>query len=127
MADLKEYLNAINHTKENLMEDSFNERKYPAWVVNRALYAHSDMIFLVNEMNINNHLDSKLQFDFLLNSSRPRKRFAPWLKTSKIDNLDLVKEYFGYSDQKAQEALIILSDEDLEYIRSKMNKGGNAR
>ena len=127
MADLKEYLNAINHTKENLMEDSFNERKYPAWVVNRALYAHSDMIFLVNEMNINNHLDSKLQFDFLLNSSRPRKRFAPWLKTSKIDNLDLVKEYFGYSDQKAQEALIILSDEELEYIRSKMNKGGNAR
>ena len=127
MPDLKEYLNAINHTKENLMEDSFNERKYPAWVVNRALYAHSDMIFLVNEMNINNHLDSKLQFDFLLNSSRPRKRFAPWLKTSKIDNLDLVKEYFGYSDQKAQEALTILSDEDLEYIRSKMNKGGNAR
>ena len=127
MADLKEYLNAINHTKENLMEDSFNERKYPAWVVNRALYAHSDMIFLVNEMNINNHLDSKLQFDFLLKSSRPRKRFAPWLKTSKIDNLDLVKEYFGYSDQKAQEALTILSDEDLEYIRSKMNKGGNAR
>ena len=127
MADLKEYLNAINHTKENLMEDSFNERKYPAWVVNRALYAHSDMIFLVNEMNINNHLDSKLQFDFLLNSSRPRKRFAPWLKTSKIDNLDLVKEYFGYSEQKAKEALTILSDEDLEYIRSKMNKGGNAR
>ena len=127
MADLKEYLNAINPTKENLIEDSFKERKYPAWVVNRALYAHSDMIFLVNEMNINNHLDSKLQFDFLLNSSRPRKRFAPWLKTSKIDNLDLVKEYFGYSDQKAQEALTILSDEDLEYIRSKMNKGGNAR
>ena len=127
MADLKEYLNAINHTKENLMEDSFNERKYPVWVVNRALYAHSDMIFLVNEMNINNHLDSKLQFDFLLNSSRPRKRFAPWLKTSKVDNLDLVKEYFGYSDQKAQDALIILTDEDLEHIRTKLNKGGNAR
>ena len=109
------------------MEDPFIERKYPAWVVNHALYSHSDMIFLVNEMNINNHLDNKLQFDFLLNSCRPRKRFAPWLKTSKIDNLDLVKEYFGYSDQKAQEALTILSDEDLEHIRSKMNKGGNAR
>ena len=127
MPELKEYLNAINHTKENLMEDSFYEKKYPAWVVNRALYAHSDTILLVNEMNVNNHLESKLQFDFLLNSIRPRKRFAPWLKTSKIDNLDLVKEYFGYSEQKAQEALTILSDEDLEYIRSKMNKGGNAR
>ena len=127
MPDLKEYLNAINHTKENLMEDPYYEKKYPAWVVNRALYAHSDMIFLVNEMNINNHLDNKLQFDFLLNSSRPRKRFAPWLKTSKVKNLDLVKEYFGYSDQKAQEALTILTDEDLEHIRSKLNKGGNAR
>ena len=127
MAELKEYLNAINHTKENLMQDSFSERKYPAWVVNRALYAHPDTILLVNEMNVNNHLESKLQFDFLLNSIRPRKRFAPWLKTSKIDNLDLVKEYFGYSEQKAKEALTILTDEDLEHIRSKMNKGGNAR
>ncbi len=125
MPQLKEYLNAINHTKENLMEDSFNERKYPAWVVNRALYAHPDTILLVNEMNVNNHLESKLQFDFLLNSIRPRKRFAPWLKTSKIDNLDLVKEYFGYSDQKAKEALTLLTDDDLELIRSKLNKGGN--
>ena len=125
MPDLKEYLNAINHTKENLMEDSFSERKYPAWVVNRALYAHPDTILLVNEMNVNNHLESKLQFDFLLNSIRPRKRFAPWLKTSKIDNLDLVKEYFGYSDQKAKDALTLLTDDDLELIRSKLNKGGN--
>ena len=125
MPQLKEYLNAINHTKENLMQDSFSERKYPAWVVNRALYAHPDTILLVNEMNVNNHLESKLQFDFLLNSIRPRKRFAPWLKTSKIDNLDLVKEYFGYSDQKAKDALTLLTDDDLELIRSKLNKGGN--
>ena len=123
--ELKEYLNAINHTKENIMQDSFSERKYPAWVVNRALYAHPDTILLVNEMNVNNHLESKLQFDFLLNSIRPRKRFAPWLKTSKIDNLDLVKEYFGYSDQKAKDALTLLTDDDLELIRSKLNKGGN--
>jgi len=108
-------------------EDPLSEKEYPAWVVNHALYSHSDMIFLVNEMNVNNHLDNKLQFDFLLNSSRPRKRFAPWLKTSKVNNLDLVKEYFGYSDQKAQEALTILTDEDLEHIRTKLNKGGNAR
>ena len=66
MAELKEYLNAINYTKENLMdEDPYYEKKYPAWVVNRALYSHSDMIFLVNEMNLNSHLESKLQFDFL--------------------------------------------------------------
>ena len=125
MPELKEYLNAINHTKENLMEDSFSERKYPAWVVNRALYAHSDTILLVNEMNVNNHLDNKLQFDFLLNSIRPRKRYAPWLKTSKINYLVLVNEYFGYSDQKAKDALTLLTDDDIEYIRSKLNKGGN--
>ena len=71
MAELKEYLNAINYTKENIMdEDPYYEKKYPAWVVNRALYSHSDMIFLVNEMNLNSHLESKLQFDFLLNTCR---------------------------------------------------------
>ena len=127
MPQLKEYLNAINQTKENLMEDSFYEKKYPAWVVNRALYAHSDTILLVNEMNVNNHLDAKLQFDFLLNSIRPRKRYAPWLKTSKIKNLDLVKEYFGYSDQKAKDALELLTDDDLDHIRSKLNRGGIER
>ena len=125
MSELKEYLNAINYTKENLMdEDPYYEKKYPAWVVNRALYSHSDMIFLVNEMNLNSHLESKLQFDFLLNTCRSRKRFAPWLKSSKIHNLDLVKEYFGYSDQKAKDALSVLTDEDIDYIRSKLNKGG---
>ena len=125
MPQLKEYLNAINYTKENLMEDSFYEKKYPAWVVNRALYAHPDTILLVNEMNINNHLDSKLQFDFLLNSTISRKRYEPLLKSSKIKNLDLVKEYYGYSDQKAKDALTLLTDDDIEYIRSKLNKGGN--
>ena len=127
MPELKEYLNAINHTKEDLMEDSFYEKKYPAWVVNRALYAHPDTILLVNEMNVNNHLDTKLQFDFLLNSIRSRKRYAPWLKTSKIKNLELVKEYFGYSDQKAKDALDLLTDHDIDRIRSKLNRGGNER
>ena len=127
MPQLKEYLNAINQTKENLMEDSYYEKKYPAWVVNRALYAHSDTILLVNEMNVNNHLDAKLQFDFLLNSTRSRKRYAPWLKTSKIKNLELVKEYFGYNDQKAKDALVILTDDDIDHIRSKLNRGGNER
>ena len=123
---LKEYLNSINHEKNNIMDENpLCENQYPAWVVNHALYGHSDTLLLVNEMNIYNQLDNKLQYDFLLNSIRQRKRFAPWLKTSKIDNLDLVKEYFGYSDQKAKEALTLLTDDDLELIRSKLNKGGN--
>ena len=111
MAQLKEYLNAINYSKENLMEDSFYEKKYPAWVVNRALYAHPDTILLVNEMNVNNHLDSKLQFDFLLNSTRPRKRFAPWLKTSKIKNLSLFSRNKVFSSAAEEKILEILGKE----------------
>ena len=75
-------------------------------------------------MNINNHLDNKLHFDFLLNSIRPRKRFAPWLKTSKIKNLETIKKYFGYSDQRAKEVLNVLKDEDISYMETKLEKGG---
>ena len=128
MANLKEYLNAINHTKENLMQDSFSERKYPAWVVNRALYAHSDTILLVNEMNVNNHLDNKLQFDFLLNSIRKRKRFGgKWVTTAKSKNLEYVKEYYGYSNAKAKVALDILDKKQLNLIKEKLDKGGRKR
>ena len=83
MYELKEYLNAINHTKKPLMdsEDEMWEKKYSPYISNRCLYPHLDTILLVNEMNIYNGLDNKLQFQFLLNSIRSKKRFAPWLKT----------------------------------------------
>ena len=124
--ELKDYLNSINHTKENLLDsdDEMWEKKYTPFIVNKAVYPFPDTVLLVNEMNQCHYLDNRLQFDFLLNSIRPRKRYAPWLKASKIDNLELVKEYFGYSDQKAKDALKILSDDDLEYIQDKLNKGG---
>jgi len=75
-------------------------------------------------MNIYNGLDNKLQFHFLLNSIRSRKRFAPWLKTSKIKNLETIKKYFGYSDQRAKEVLNVLKDEDISYMETKLEKGG---
>ena len=128
MYELKEYLNAINHTKEPLMdsEDVMWEKKYSPYISNRCLYPHLDTILLVNEMNIYNGLDSKLQFHFLLNSVRSKKRFAPWLKTSKIKNLELVKEYFGYNNRKAKEVLDILSNSQIEEIKKKLSKGGKA-
>ena len=104
--------------------DEMWEKKYPAFVVNRCVYPFSDTILLVNEMNIYNGLDDKLQFHFLLNSIRARKRFAPWLKTSKIKNLETIKEYFGYSDQRAKEVLNVLKDEDISYMETKLEKGG---
>jgi hypothetical protein len=126
MYELKEYLKAINQTKEPLMDtaDEMWEKKYPAFVVNRCVYPFSDTILLVNEMNIYNGLDNKLQFHFLLNSTRARKRFTPWLKSSKINNLETIKEYFGYSDQRAKEVLDVLTDEDISYMETKLDKGG---
>ena len=126
MYELKEYLKAINQTKEPLMDtaDEMWEKKYPAFVVNRCVYPFSDTILLVNEMNIYNGLDNKLQFHFLLNSTRARKRFTPWLKSSKIKNLETIKEYFGYSDQRAKEVLNVLTDEDISYMETKLDKGG---
>ena len=126
MYELKDYLNAINHTKEKLMdtEDEEWERKYPPFIVNKCLAPFPDSIHLVNEMNINCHLDHKLQFDFLLNSLRARKRFTPWLKASKIDDLEYVKEYYGYSNEKAKSALKILNDDQIKTIKDSLNKGG---
>ena len=121
-----DYVKSINESKDPLMDspDEMWEKKYSPFIVNKSLYPFPDTVLLVNEMNQCHYLDNRLQFDFLLNSIRPRKRYAPWLKASKIDNLELVKEYFGYSDQKAKDALKILSDDDLEYIQDKLNKGG---
>ena len=126
MPELKDYLNAINSTKERLLdsEDEEWEKKYPPFVVNKCVYPFQDTIMLVNEINQLPHLDKKLQFDFLLNSVRSRKRYTPWLKANKLDNLEDVKEYYGYSNEKAKQALDILTDEQIATIKQKLNKGG---
>ena len=126
MPELKEYLNAINHTKEKLLdsEDEEWEKKYPPFIVNKCVYPFQDTIMLVNEINQLPHLDKKLQFDFLLNSIRSRKRFTPWLKASRIEDLEYVKEYYGYSNDKAKQALDILTDEQISTLKHKLRKGG---
>ena len=124
--ELKDYLNAINHEKTNLLDtdDEMWEKKYPPFIVNKCLAPFPDTIFLVNEMNKHHHLDKKLQFDFLLNSLRTRKRYTPWLKASKQKNLEYVKEYYGYNNEKAKSALKILNDEQIKTIKDSLNKGG---
>ena len=126
MYELKEYLNAVNHTKEPLMdtEDEVWEKKYPPFIVNKCIAPFQDTIMLVNEMNRLHHLDKKLQFDFLLNSIRTRKRFTPWLKANKTKNLEYVKEYYGYNNEKAKSALKLLNDEQIKAIKDSLNKGG---
>ena len=124
--DLKDYLTAINKTKEKLMDtnDAMWEKRYAPFIVNKCLAPFPDTVHLVNEMNISHHLDSKLQFDFLLNSLRSRDRFTPWLKAKKIKNIEYVKEYYGYSNEKAKAALDVLNDEQIKTIKDSLSKGG---
>ena len=126
MYELKDYLNSINYTKEPLMdtEDEQWEKKYPPFIVNKCLAPFQDTIMLVNEINQLHHLDKKLQYDFLLNSIRKQNRYAPWMKASKSKNLEYVKEYFGYNNEKARSVLNILNDEQIAFIKKKLNKGG---
>ena len=126
MYELKEYLNAINNTKENVMdtEDEMWEKKYPPFIVNKCIAPFTDTLILVNEINQLHHLDKKLQFDYLLNSIRPRKRFTPWLKAKKLKNLEYVKEFYGYNNEKAKIALELLDEEQISAIKERLNKGG---
>ena len=122
---LKDYLNSINLNKDYLMgEDPAWEKNYPAFVINKCLSHHMDTLAYANEMNRYSGLDNKLQYDFFINIVRPRKIFSPWGKKQKIDDLDLVKQYYDYSNEKAKQALRILSPQQLDYIRTKLNKGG---
>jgi len=127
MYDLfKDYLPAINHTKKNLMnsDDPMWEKKYPAFMVNKVLSGFQDTVILCNEMNRNHFLDRDMQFQFLLNSIRQKKRFTPFLRASKIKDIECVKEYYGYSNEKAKSALDILTNEQLKLIKARLYKGG---
>ena len=125
MTELKTWLNSINKTKKNLIDEAPSlEKEYSPYVINRCLSGHLDCIMFVNEMNKYHFLPKKIQYDFLLNSLRTKKRFAPWLRKDTIKDLDNVKRYYGYSDEKAKQALRILSKKQLNFIQSKFETGG---
>ena len=125
MTELKDYLYSINQSKKNILHDDVEaERKYPPFIVNKCLSSFVDSILYANEMNRNAHLDKRLQYDFFINSLKPRKRFTPWLRKETLEDLELVKQYYGYSHNKALEAVRLLTKEDLNYIRKILNKGG---
>ena len=124
--ELKDYLNSINFTKKDLMksEDKDWIKKYPAFIINKILSGFQDTIMLVNEVNRNHFLDKDMQYSFLLNSIRSKKRFSPFLRASKLKNIDLVKEYYGYSNEKAKTVRDILTKDQLKLIKEKLYKGG---
>ena len=123
--ELKHYLNSINFDKNNLMDaDEEAITAYPPYIINRCLSGFMDTVLYANEMNMASHLDKKMQYDFFINSIRKRKRFSPWLKKDSLKDLELVKRYYGYSNEKAQQALKILTKDQITYIKSKLDVGG---
>ena len=130
MYELKDYLNAINITKKRLMDsdDLTWEKKYPSFIINRCLSSFYDTIMHSNEMNGYHFLPKKMQFDYFINSIRERRRFGgKWLSQKKVKDLELVKEYYDYSNSKAKEALSILTNDQLENIKLNLEKGGRKR
>ena len=126
MYQLKDYLYSINQSKKNILDDDPDAaKKYPAYVVNRCLSSFTDTVLYANEMNKNSHLPPKMQYDFFINSVKPRKRFSPWARKDSIDYLEVVKEYYGYNDDKALQALRILTKDQLDKISYLLRKGGN--
>lgn len=121
-----DFANSINFTKENLIVDEATEKEYNPFIVNRAMGFAADTVIPANEMNARPHIDNKMQYDFLCGVVRKSKRYTKWMK-SEEENLDAIQKYFGYSFNKAKEALRILSAEDIERIKDKLirSKGGN--
>jgi hypothetical protein len=127
MADLfKEILPSILQTKKQFMFTDVDEKSYPAFMVNRALSYHSDTTLVANQLNTIPNIDNKMQADFLLNTVRSYKRpYAKWFKAEKNDDIKVVMQAFGYSQQKALDALKLLSNEQLNAIKTKMLRGRN--
>ena len=122
-----DFLKSINTTKKNIMVDDIIEKEYNAFIINRGLSFFPDTILYANEMNLNHHLDSRLQYDFLINIIKKKKRFTKWVKPQEIANLEVIKEYYGYSDEKAKSVLSLLNNEQMEELKKRIYKGGKRK
>ena len=123
--ELKDWLNSINQTKKNLIdEDPSVEKEYPPYIINKCMSGHIDCIMFANEMNKYHFLDKDMQYSFFLNTLRKKKRFSPWLRKEKVTDLECVKKYYGYSNEKASQALKILTKEQINFIKQRLDIGG---
>ena len=123
--ELKDWINSINFNKNNLIEEDPSTIKgYAPYIINRCLSGHLDCILFVNEMNKYSFLDKDMQYSFYLNSLRKKKRFSPWLRKEKVTDLEIIKQYYGYSNEKASNALKILTPEQISYIKQRLDTGG---
>lgn len=119
-----DFLNSITFKKDDLMVDDWSEKQYIPFVVNKGLSFTADTVIPCNEMNSRPHLDKKLQYNFLINNIRSRKRYTKWIKAEKLEDLEIVKECYGYSTEKAKQVLPLLSSTQIELLKQKLEKGG---
>lgn len=119
-----DFLNDINYAKSNIMVDDLAEKQYNAFMVNRGLSYFQDTVLMANEMNLNSHIDNRLQFEFFINIVRKKKRFSKWAKAQTTDDVEVLKEYYGYSTEKARQASKLLSSEQINELKKKVFKGG---
>jgi hypothetical protein len=119
-----EFINSINTSKQDIMVDDITEKAYSSFMVNRGLSFFPDTVLLANEMNINHHLDNKLQYHFLMNTVSKKRRFSKWAKSHKIESIEIIKQYYGCSDQKAKSILLLLTNEQINELKLRMNTGG---
>ena len=122
-----DYLKAINETKKDVMVDDIAEKEYNPFIINRGLSFFRDTILYANEMNRFHHLDHRLQFDFFINIIKKKKRWSKWIKPQEVANLELIKEYYGYSNEKAKSALSLMSNEQIEQLKQRIYKGGKRK
>jgi hypothetical protein len=120
--ELKDWLNSINFTKEDLSEEI---KSYAPYIINRCLSGHIDCIMFANEMNKYHFLDKDMQYSFFLNTLRKKKRFSPWLRKEKVTDLECIKKYYAYSNEKASQALKILTQEQINFIKQRLDIGGS--
>jgi len=119
-----DFLNAINYSKEDLIVDDITEKQYVPYMVNRGLSYFQDTVLFANEMNKNHHLDHLLQFHFFINIVRKKKRFSKWAKPESSDDVEVIKQYYGYSNEKARQAAKLLTPDQIIELRKKVDKGG---
>ena len=119
-----DFIDSIYHTKENLIVDDYSEKQYNSFIINKALSYGSDTVIPANEMNSRPHLDKKVQYSFLINIVRAKKRFNKWIKAETVDAIEVIKDYYGYSTDKAKQVLPLLSDQQISIIKTKLLKGG---
>ena len=123
MTELKDWLNSINFTKK-IPEDPSEIKTYSPYIINRCLSGHLDCVLFANEMNKYSFLDKDMQYSFYLNTLRKKKRFSPWLRKDKVTDLEIIKQYYGYSNEKASQALKILTPEQIKFIKQRLDTGG---